>query len=105
MLGHGGYFKAKGVGQKMMAAALGAPVSVMETTGEGGAWGIALLALYTRYKADGESLVDFLNTSVFAHQVETVAAPDETDMKGFGAFMQQYIKGLPVVRAALDNIK
>jgi len=105
MLGHGGYFKAKGVGQKMMAAALGAPVSVMETSGEGGAWGIALLALYMRYKAEGESLVDFLNASVFAHQAETVADPCESDMKGFEAFMKQYIQGLPVVRAALDCIK
>ena len=66
LLGHGGLFKTKEVGQKLLAAAVNAPVSVMETAGEGGAWGIALLASYMMTKKDGESLAQFLDNRVFA---------------------------------------
>mgnify|MGYP000721347920 CR=1 FL=1 len=68
ILGHGGFFKTKGVGQKVMAAAVNAPVSVMETAGEGGAWGIALLAAYRKNKAEGESLASYLEEQVFAKE-------------------------------------
>ena len=68
LLGHGGFFKTKGVGQKVMAAAVNAPVSVMETAGEGGAWGIALLAAYRKNKTEGESLASYLEEQVFAKE-------------------------------------
>ena len=65
MMGHGGLFKTKGVGQRILAGAINTPVYVMETAGEGGAWGIALLADYMVRKEDGESLADYLNNKVF----------------------------------------
>ncbi|WP_067841864.1 xylulokinase [Amphibacillus sediminis] len=105
ILGHGGLFKTKGVGQRIMAAALDTPVSVMETAGEGGAWGIALLAAYMLNKADQQSLDDYLNEKVFAEQVSEKVIPNQHDVEGFEQFIQRYKEGLPVERAAVDHLK
>lgn len=105
MLGHGGLFKTKGVGQSILAAAIDAPVFVMETAGEGGAWGIALLASYMVHKAEGESLDDYLNNKVFAGQEGTRMDPDPADVKGFDEFLAVYTAGLPIERAAVDSLK
>lgn len=104
ILGHGGLFKTKGVGQKILAAAMNAPVSVMETAGEGGAWGIALLASYMVNKADGESLDDYLNEKVFAGQKGECMEPDAADVAGFETFIERYKKGLAIERAAVENL-
>lgn len=102
--GHGGLFKTKGVGQKIMAAAMNAPVSVMETAGEGGAWGIALLASYMKNKAESESLGDYLTKNVFAGNKGSKLEPEEKDVKGFDTFIQRYKQGLPIERAAIDSL-
>lgn len=105
MLGHGGLFKTKGVGQKIMAAAIDAPVSVMETAGEGGAWGIALLASYMLNKAEDESLEDYLSEKVFAGKTSSRIVPDSINVHGFDEFMKRYTNGLPIERVAIDNLK
>lgn len=102
IFGHGGLFKTKGVGQSIMAAAMNAPVSVMETAGEGGAWGIALLASYLREKSKGEALEDYLLTHVFTGEAGTKVEPDPKDVEGFDQFIKRYQCGLPIERAALD---
>ena len=104
LLGHGGLFKTKGVGQRIMAAAAGVPVTVMETAGEGGAWGAAILASYMRYRRDGGSaaLDQYLTDCVFADEEGVVMEPQEEDERGFEAFMERYINGLPIERAAVD---
>ena len=105
ILGHGGLFKTKGVGQKVMAAAMNSPVSVMETAGEGGAWGIALLASYMINKEAGESLDEYLAQKVFAGDEGERMDPDPADVAGFEVFIERYKKGLPIERAAVDNLK
>ncbi len=105
VLGHGGFFKTKEVGQKIMAAAMNVPVSVMETAGEGGAWGIALLASYMLHKATNESLEAYLSNKVFAGEKGTTIAPDPKDVDGFTAFMERYKKGLTIERAAVDGLR
>ncbi|MCM1267759.1 MAG: FGGY-family carbohydrate kinase [Bacteroidales bacterium] len=105
IFGHGGLFKTKGVGQGILAAAMNAPVSVMETAGEGGAWGIALLASYMIHKDAGESLAAFLDSKVFAGQKGEKMAPQERDVKGFEAFMKRYGAGLAIERAAVQALK
>jgi sugar (pentulose or hexulose) kinase len=104
VLGHGGFFKTEEVGQKIMAAAMNVPVSVMETAGEGGAWGIALLASYMLNKAENEPLEDYLSNKVFAGEQGTTIAPDPADVDGFSAFMERYKKGLVIERAAVDAL-
>jgi len=89
VFGHGGFFKTKDVGQKMMAAAMNVPVSVMETAGEGGAWGIALLASYMLHKAEKEPLEEYLSIKVFAGETGTTIAPDQRDIESFLAFMER----------------
>ncbi len=96
---YGGLFKTKGVGQRFMAAAANVPVSVMETAGEGGAWGIAVLASYMLNRKAGESLDDYLKHKVFAGQEGERMDPDPKDVEGFEAFMERYKKGLPIERA------
>ena len=103
ILGHGGLFKTKGVGQSILAAAIDAPVSVMETAGEGGAWGIALLASYMINKGADESLAAFLEDKVFAGQKGEKLEPVEKDVKGFNEFMKRYSAGLAIERAAVEN--
>lgn len=105
LLGHGGLFKTKGVGQRIMAAALGVPVSVMETAGEGGAWGAALLASYMLKKEEGESLDHYLAEKVFKDDGGTRMEPDPEDEAGFQAFMERYRNGLSIERAAVNNLK
>ncbi len=105
ILGHGGFFKTREVGQKMMAAAFDVPVSVMETAGEGGAWGIALLASYMVNRTDKESLEEFLNHQVFAGKERVSVAPEFSDVSGFNEFMKRYTRGLAIERAAVDNLK
>jgi sugar (pentulose or hexulose) kinase len=105
ILGHGGFFKTKEVGQRIMAAAMNVPVSVMETAGEGGAWGIALLAAYLLHKAENESLEAYLSNKVFAGEQGSTIAPDPRDVDGFTAFMERYKKGLVIERAAVDALR
>lgn len=100
MLGHGGYFKTKGVGQQIAADAINAPVSVMETAGEGGAWGIAVLAAYLVLKENGETLPDYLNNKIFAGQKGSKLEPIPENVKGFEKFMEQYMKGLAMEKEA-----
>jgi len=105
LMGHGGLFKTKGVGQKIMAAAASVPVSVMETAGEGGACGIAVLASYMKNKEDAETLDDFLNNKVFAGEEAVTIAPDPEDAKGFDAFIASYKLGLLAERGAVDGLR
>jgi sugar (pentulose or hexulose) kinase len=105
ILGHGGFFKTKEVGQKIMAAAMNVPVSVMETAGEGGAWGIALLASYMLHKAKNEPLEAYLSNKVFAGENSTTIAPDPRDVDGFTTFMERYKKGLVIERTAVDGLR
>lgn len=103
LLGHGGLFKTKGVGQQILADAVNAPVSVMETAGEGGAWGIALLASYLINKEEGETLEDYLDNKVFAGNEGSTLDPDPAGVEGFNVFMERYMKGLEIERAAVDS--
>ena len=103
LLGHGGLFKTKGVGQQILADAVNAPVSVMSTAGEGGAWGIALLAAYLVDKKDGETLDEFLDNRVFAGNEGSTLDPEPEGVKGFNEFMDRYLKGLPIERAAVES--
>ncbi|MDC7289627.1 FGGY-family carbohydrate kinase [Blautia schinkii] len=103
LLGHGGLFKTKGVGQQILADAVNAPVSVMETAGEGGAWGIALLASYLVNKEEGEALEHFLDEKVFAGNQGTSLNPDPKGVEGYNIFMERYLKGIPIERAAVDS--
>ncbi len=101
VLGHGGYFKTAGVGQKILAAAMKTPVSVMETAGEGGAWGMAVLAGYMALKAENESLEDYLDNKVFADMKAITEKPSATDMAGFDAYIERYKKMLEAEKAAV----
>jgi sugar (pentulose or hexulose) kinase len=105
ILGHGGFFKTEEVGQRMMAAAMNVPVSVMEIAGEGGAWGMALLASYLRQKTENESLETYLYNRVFAGEQGTTIAPDPADVAGFTMFMERYKKGLVIERTAVEMLK
>jgi sugar (pentulose or hexulose) kinase len=101
--GHGGFFKTAEVGPRMMAAATGIPVSVLATAGEGGAWGIALLASYMIQKKAGESLPEFLQP-VFAASMGTAILPDPSDAAGFEQFFERYHQGLAMERAAIESL-
>ena len=104
LLGHGGFFKTPEAGQRIMAAAAGAPVSVMETAGEGGPWGMALLAAYLVEKEPGQSLEDYLDSRAFAGQKVVTLEPQKQDMEGFEQFMRQYRAGLAVERQAVESL-
>ena len=99
--GHGGYFKTAGVGQRVLAAALNSPISVMETAGEGGAWGIALLAGYLINNKE-KNLADYLEEVVFAGNTGTSIAPTTEDVEGFEKYIENYKKCLPIERAAVE---
>ena len=105
LLGHGGFFKTPEVGQKIMAAAMNVPVSVMATAGEGGAWGMALLAAYRLYKTGDQPLEAYLSDQVFAREKGSTISPDPKDVDGFAAFMQRYQQGLGIERAAVAGLK
>lgn len=100
--GHGGLFKTPGVGQRILAAALNSPISVMETAGEGGAWGIALLAAYLANNAKGQSLAGFLNDNVFLGNAGTEIAPTAEEVEGFNAYLENYKRGLAIERTATE---
>lgn len=104
--GHGGLFKTPVVGQKVLAAAMNAPVTVMETAGEGGAWGIAVLAAYRKLVMDGEKLTlpAFLGSRVFANQKSVTLEPDAKDAEGFEVFVKRYVDGLPIEKAATIHL-
>ncbi len=104
LTGHGGLFKTPVVGQKYMAAACNAPITCMETAGEGGPYGMALLAAYTASKANGETLEDYLNSNVFTNVSSTTLNPDKTDVHGFNEYIKKYKQLLNVERAAINNI-
>ena len=100
--GHGGYFTTPIVGQKMLAAALNSPISCMETAGEGGAWGIALLASYMVKNPKGLSLADWLDAVVFAGNTGTSVAPDPADVEGFNRYIENYKACLPAEQKAVE---
>ena len=102
LYGHGGFFKTPEVGQRMLSAAVGAPVSVMETAGEGGPYGMALLAAYMLWKDEGESLPDYLDGKVFAGASSSTLTADEADREGFTAFLERYRRALPVESCAVE---
>lgn len=104
ILAHGGLFKTPVVGQRIVAAALNVPISVMSTAGEGGAWGMALLASYLMNKEQEERLDDFLEHKVFQDVEGQEIAPDPADVKGFEAFMERYKAGLAIEQAAVDHL-
>lgn len=105
ILGHGGFFKTQEVGQKIMAAAMNIPVSVMETAESGGAWGIALLAAYMGCQETHESLEAYLAHKVFAGEKSTTITPSQEDVAGFTTFMERYKKGLAIERAAVEWLR
>jgi sugar (pentulose or hexulose) kinase len=100
-MGHGGFFKTPVVGQRVMAAGMNAPITVMDTASEGGAWGMAILAAFMKEKKDGEPLASYLNDKIFAGQTGTTLQPEPEDVKGFEVFLEEYKKLLPAEKAAV----
>ncbi len=105
ILGHGGLFKTKGVGQSIMAAAMNVPVAVMETAGEGGAWGIALLAGYMADRKDGDTLEGYLTDRIFAGKLGEVVEPRAQDVDSFNEYIKRYTAGLGIERAAVEAMR
>ncbi|MCR5338141.1 MAG: FGGY-family carbohydrate kinase [Lachnospiraceae bacterium] len=99
LYGHGGFFKTKGVGQRMLAAAMNAPVAVMETAGEGGPWGMAILADYM-LSGNGRDLSEYLEKEVFAGASGEVIEPSPADVRGFDKYIEVYKRTLPAQEAA-----
>ena len=104
LLGHGGYFKTPIAGQKILAGSLNTAVSVMETAGEGGPWGMALLAAYRVGKAEGQTLESYLNEKVFASAKSVTVTPDEADVRGIDAYTEKFTASLDAEKAAIANI-
>lgn len=102
LYGHGGFFKTPVVGQRMLSAAVGAPVSVMETAGEGGPYGMALLAAYMLWKDEGESLEDYLDNKVFPDAKSSTVMAEASDIAGFSVFLSRYKKALPLEKKATE---
>lgn len=100
--GHGGFFKTEVVGQRLMAAAMETPVSVIETAGEGGAWGMAILAAYMMRKEKDETLEAYLHSRIFANVKKNVLEPNDADIQSFRSFLVRYKRGLPIERTAFD---
>ena len=100
LLGHGGFFKTPGVGQQILANALNVPISVMETAGEGGPWGMALLAAYMVRKEAGETIEEYLANKVFANAKSVTVAPDPAGVEGFKKYHERYKAGLAAEKAA-----
>jgi len=103
LMGHGGLFKTEYVGQKYLADAMNAPVSVMATAGEGGPHGMAILAAYLIWKREGETLDDYLETRVFANVEISTVQPDQAGAEGFNAFLKAYVAGLTAEKAAVES--
>ena len=104
LMGHGGLFKTPVVGQQLMAAAMNAPVTVMDTASEGGAWGMAVLACFMAEKASEETLPEYLSHKIFAGQSGTTIAPKAEDVAGFDAFIEKYKATLPAEMAAVEGL-
>ena len=102
LVGHGGYFKTPGVGQRYLSAACNAPITCMKTAGEGGPYGMALLAAYMLWRDEGESLPDYLDSKVFAGAKSITIMADDRDAAGFDAFLARYRNALGVERAATE---
>ncbi|OMF68171.1 FGGY-family carbohydrate kinase [Paenibacillus sp. FSL R5-0766] len=100
---HGGLFKTPRVAQKMCASALNIPVSVMSTAGEGGAWGMAILASYMVNKQQHEGLAEYLTTKVFIDAEGQEVSPNSADVNGFALFMERYTEGLAIEQSAIDH--
>ena len=103
--GHGGLYKTEGVGQKITAASLNTKVTVMKTAGEGGPWGMAVLALYMTDKKENESLEDYLDNKIFVNAESSTVEPDQDDVKGFEKFMTRYNSTIAAERAAVERLK
>lgn len=103
LTGHGGLFKTPGVGQRILAAALNSPISVMETAGEGGAWGIALLAAYLVNNAGNQTLADYLNEHVFQGNTGSEIAPTPEEVEGFNTYLENYKRGLAIEQTAVKS--
>ena len=102
LYGHGGYFKTPGVGQRMLSAAVGAPVSVMETAGEGGPYGMALLGAYLLWKEDGETLEDYLDRKVFRNAKSSTLLASKEEIAGFDRFLRTYREAFSIERTATE---
>ena len=104
LYGHGGFFKTPGVGQRILSAAVDAPVSVMETAGEGGPYGMALLTAYMLWRREDEGLEDYLDHKVFAQARSSTLQADQADIDGFQAFLERYKRAFDVERAAIRTM-
>ncbi|MGX7042391.1 xylulokinase [Leuconostoc holzapfelii] len=104
IVAQGGVFKTPVVAQKLLAAALATDVTVMKNAGEGGPWGMAVLALYATQKTPNQTLNDFLDHHIFADSVSETLSPDPKDVAGFEAFMTRYINGLEIEMAAIKAL-
>ena len=104
LTGHGGLFKTPAVGQKYMAVACNSPVTCMETAGEGGPYGMAVLAAYTAQKSENQKLEDYLDNRVFFNDLSTTVTPNPIDVQGFNAYIEKYKRLLSVEKAAVENI-
>lgn len=104
LLGHGGLFKIEKIAQQMLASALDTPVEVTNTAGEGGAWGMAILAEYAAHKEENQSLEDYLNTKIFVDTESIVCYPDEEERKGFNKFFERYKRALKVEDLAVEKL-
>ena len=104
LTGHGGLFKTPVVGQKYMAAACKTPVTCLESAGEGGPYGMAILASFAKNKSCGETLEEYLDRHVFANVKSTAINPDDKDIIGFESYMTKYKMLLKVERTAVENI-
>lgn len=103
--GHGGFFTTPVVGQRLLSAAIGTPVTVMQTAGEGGPYGMALLCAYMLWKEQGESLEDYLDNKVFAEAPSTTVMAEKSDIEGFNKFLEAFLKAYDVERMAVEKIK
>lgn len=104
MVGHGGLFKTKGVASQYLADAIDTPVTVLATAGEGGPWGMAVLASYVMEKQEGEALQDYLDRVIFASLEGNTSNPTKDGVEGFAAYMDSYRKGIAIEKAAIETI-
>ena len=104
MQAHGGVFRTPGVAQRFCAAAVGAPVAVAQTAGEGGAWGMAVLASYA-LRGAGRTLADYLDEEVFVGRADPVVSPQDEDVEGFRRSVAGFESGLAAVRAAVESLR
>ena len=104
LYGHGGLFKTKEVGQKILAAAMNTPIALMSTAGEGGPWGMAVLAAYMSNKDENETLEEYLANKVFKEMESKIVYPDSLDVEGFDAYIEKYKDAVKVQKAAVEAL-